>query len=110
VPLTGIFDGGQMDPIVRQWKKIPADTQVVANWERVSALLSDKQSAPYTPDGPHDFMHLKVLVADDTVVTGSYNFSANAEHNAENQIHLDDPVTVAAYVAYLDTVIATYAG
>jgi phosphatidylserine/phosphatidylglycerophosphate/cardiolipin synthase-like enzyme len=110
VPLTGIFDGGQMDPIVRQWKKIPADTQVVANWERVSALLSDKQSAPYTPDGPHDFMHLKVLVADDTVVTGSYNFSANAERNAENQIHLDDPDTVAAYVAYLDTVIATYAG
>lgn len=110
VPVSGIYDGGQMDPIVRQWRRIPADAQVVVDWEKVSAVLAHKQSAPYTPDGPHDFMHLKVLVADDTVVTGSYNFSANAERNAENQIHLDDPGTVAAYVEFLDTVIATYTG
>jgi phosphatidylserine/phosphatidylglycerophosphate/cardiolipin synthase-like enzyme len=58
----------------------------------------------------HDFLHLKVLIADGEVTTGSYNFSANAEHNAENQIHLTDPGIVAAYAGYIDAVISTYAG
>lgn len=40
--------------------------------------------------------------------TGSYNFSANAERNAENQAHLDDPATVAAFAGHLETVIAAY--
>ena len=53
-------------------------------------------------------MHLKVLLADDPVTTGSYNFSANAERNAENQVHLNDPATVAAYDTYLHTVIDDY--
>jgi phosphatidylserine/phosphatidylglycerophosphate/cardiolipin synthase-like enzyme len=53
-------------------------------------------------------MHLKVLIADDEVTTGSYNFSANAERNAENQIHFTDPATVTAYTDYLATVIAAY--
>jgi phosphatidylserine/phosphatidylglycerophosphate/cardiolipin synthase-like enzyme len=108
IPLTGIYDGGQMDPIVRQWKSNPKDAAVVANWQKVAALLVHKQSTPYTPTSVHDFMHLKVLIADDEVTTGSYNFSANAEHNAENQIHLTDPDTVAAYTDYVNTVIATY--
>jgi phosphatidylserine/phosphatidylglycerophosphate/cardiolipin synthase-like enzyme len=53
-------------------------------------------------------MHLKVLVGDDTVTTGSYNFSANAERNAENQIVLTDPTVVRAYSDYLDTLIEMY--
>ena len=106
VPLTGIYDAGQMDPIVKEWKA--SGSAVVADWTTVSAKLAHKQSVPYTPSGPHDFMHLKVLVADDTVTTGSYNFSANAEHNAENQLHLQDKTTVNAYVAYLNKVITTY--
>ncbi|MDX6230887.1 MAG: hypothetical protein QOI76_4277 [Frankiales bacterium] len=108
VPLSGIYDSGQMDPIVREWRQNPKDTAVVADWEKVSAHLGHKRSQPYTPTGTHNFMHLKVLLADDVVTTGSYNFSANAEHNAENQVHLADPATVDAYAAYLATVIAAY--
>jgi phosphatidylserine/phosphatidylglycerophosphate/cardiolipin synthase-like enzyme len=74
----------------------------------VSAHLVAKRSTPYSPSGPHDFMHLKVLLADDEVTTGSYNFSANAERNAENQIHLTDPDTVTAYAGFLDAVVAAY--
>ncbi|MDX6231029.1 MAG: hypothetical protein QOI76_4419, partial [Frankiales bacterium] len=58
--------------------------------------------------GTHNFMHLKVLLADDVLTTGSYNFSANAEHNAENQLHVNDPAAVSAYADFLDTVIAAY--
>jgi phosphatidylserine/phosphatidylglycerophosphate/cardiolipin synthase-like enzyme len=53
-------------------------------------------------------MHLKVLIADDEVTTGSYNFSANAERNAENQIHLTDPGTVITYTDYINAVISLY--
>jgi phosphatidylserine/phosphatidylglycerophosphate/cardiolipin synthase-like enzyme len=108
ISVTGIYDGGQMDPIVAQWQDNPADAAVLADWHKIAVRLAVKHSTPYTPDGPHDFMHLKVLIADDTVVTGSYNFSANAERNAENQIHLDDPATVSAYTDYLAAVTAAY--
>lgn len=108
IPLSGIYDGGQMEPIVRQWEQAGNGT-VLDQWTTVAAHLVGKDSAPYTPGGPHDFMHLKVLLSDDTVTTGSYNFSANAERNAENQVHVGDPATVAAYADYLQTLIDTYA-
>ena len=63
---------------------------------------------PLHADRAHDFMHLKVLITDDELTTGSYNFSANAERNAENQIHLDDPATVSAYADYITAVAAAY--
>lgn len=108
VPVTGIYDGGQMDPIVRGWQANPHDTALVATWQKVSQHLVAKHSVPYTPTSAHNFMHLKVLVSDDTLTTGSYNFSANAERNAENQIHLTDPATVATYTDYLGQVIDAY--
>jgi phosphatidylserine/phosphatidylglycerophosphate/cardiolipin synthase-like enzyme len=99
VAVSGIYDGGQMDPIVRRWAKSPQDGELVKTWQKVSHQLVAKQSTPYTPTGPHDFMHLKVMVSDEVLTTGSYNFSANAERNAENKLHLTDPTTVNAYVA-----------
>ncbi len=111
VAVTGIFDGGQMDPIVTQWKS-ETDSyhqQLLANWTAVSQRLARKQSTPYTPTGPHDFMHLKVMVTDDTVTTGSFNFSANAQHNAENQLAVGDPDIVQEYVDFLGQLVDEYA-
>jgi phosphatidylserine/phosphatidylglycerophosphate/cardiolipin synthase-like enzyme len=109
VPVTGVYDGGQMDAIVAQdWVPNPHAAGVLADWRTVSAHLARKDSTPYTPTSVHDFMHLKVLLTDDVLTTGSYNFSTNAEKNAENQIHLDDPHTVAAYADYLGAVVAAY--
>ncbi len=53
-------------------------------------------------------MHLKVLVSDDTITTGGYNFSANAERNAENQLHLDGADIVAQYGAFIDAFVQAY--
>lgn len=108
VAVSGIYDGGQMDPIVTRWSTNPRDAGLVATWEKVSQYLVAKHSAPFTKTGPHDFMHLKVLISDDVLTTGSYNFSKNAERNAENQVHLTDPDTVNLYVTYLTTIIDTY--
>jgi phosphatidylserine/phosphatidylglycerophosphate/cardiolipin synthase-like enzyme len=108
IPVNGIYDGGQMDPIVAGWQEHAGDAQVLADWSVVAARLARKNSTPYTSTGPHDFMHLKVLLSDDVVTTGSYNFSANAERNAENQITLNDPDAVAAYADYLSKVVTAY--
>jgi phosphatidylserine/phosphatidylglycerophosphate/cardiolipin synthase-like enzyme len=111
IAISGIYDAGQMDPIESEWaaSSKPATQAVLVNWRTIKTLLAAKHSTPYTPTGPHDFMHNKILITDTSLVTGSYNFSANAEHNAENQLHLShDPTVLAAYTHYLATITSTY--
>ena len=72
------------------------------------AHLIGKRSTPYTPSGRHDFMHDKVLVIDDTVITGSYNFSRSAQFNAENILFLDSAALAEQYSRYIDHLIAKY--
>jgi phosphatidylserine/phosphatidylglycerophosphate/cardiolipin synthase-like enzyme len=54
-------------------------------------------------------MHNKVLVIDDTVITGSYNFSRSAEFNAENILFLESPPLAETYSHYIDHLIEKYA-
>lgn len=54
-------------------------------------------------------MHNKVLVVDQQiVVTGSYNFSQNATHNAENIITLFDEPIACQYGQYIEGLISKY--
>src|SRR5690348_10223094 len=85
--LSGIYDAGEMHTVEAEWAKVPTSAPVLANWNTVKAHLVAKQSTPYTANETHDFMHNKVLLCDDTVATGSYNFSTNAEGNAETSGH-----------------------
>ncbi len=54
-------------------------------------------------------MHNKVIVCDDTVITGSYNFSRNGAGNAENVLLVHDAACAAAYAGYIDSLVAAYA-
>jgi phosphatidylserine/phosphatidylglycerophosphate/cardiolipin synthase-like enzyme len=109
VPVSGIYDGGQMGPIEREWAKHASDAQVLSDWRTVKEHLVAKKSTPYTRNGPHDFMHNKALITDGHLITGSYNISANAEKNAENQLHIsDDNRLVTRYAKYIATIAATY--
>jgi phosphatidylserine/phosphatidylglycerophosphate/cardiolipin synthase-like enzyme len=51
-------------------------------------------------DKSHKTAHNKVIIIDDSIlITGSFNFSANAEDNAENMLIIRDmPKVVEAYV------------
>jgi phosphatidylserine/phosphatidylglycerophosphate/cardiolipin synthase-like enzyme len=111
VTLAGIYDAGQMDPIAARWKRSrsAASKQALADWQRLSALLVPKHSTPFTPTSPHDFMHHKVIVADDVVATGSYNVSANAEHNAENHVRIASPTIAARYRGQITALTRAYA-
>jgi phosphatidylserine/phosphatidylglycerophosphate/cardiolipin synthase-like enzyme len=110
IPVTGIYDSGQMDPIVRQWRRSKAagTAQALADFLQVAALLAKKQSTPYTPTSDHDFLHHKVVVCDSVVATGSYNFSANAEHNAENHLRISSPSIADRYVAQIRALMKAY--
>jgi phosphatidylserine/phosphatidylglycerophosphate/cardiolipin synthase-like enzyme len=58
--------------------------------------------------GRHDFMHNKVLVIDDTVITGSYNFSRSAQFNAENILFIESAGVAAEYSGYIDHLLEKY--
>jgi phosphatidylserine/phosphatidylglycerophosphate/cardiolipin synthase-like enzyme len=103
----GIFDRTQMESVFDQWQGTPAEWKIGA-FKQVSAGLSGKRSTPYGPGTPHDFMHNKVLVIDDTVITGSFNLSHSATENAENILVIQDAVVADRYNAYIDHLIARY--
>src|SRR5207245_890004 len=85
----GVYDRTQMEGVFAQWRGQPSEWKVGA-FQRAAAGLVGKRSTPYTPGGRHDFMHNKVVVADDTVLTGSYNLSNSATENAENLLVIED--------------------
>lgn len=66
-------------------------------------------SHAFNPGREQDFMHNKVMIIDDhLVVTGSYNFSENAEGNDENVLIIDSPAIATAYSAYFNALFAKY--
>jgi phosphatidylserine/phosphatidylglycerophosphate/cardiolipin synthase-like enzyme len=110
VAVDGIYDRTQMSDVFRQWQSVPSNHWKVPALHEIIARagLVGKNSTPYTPSGVHDFMHNKVLVIDDTVITGSYNFSRSAEFNAENILFLESASLAETYSAYIDHLIQKY--
>jgi phosphatidylserine/phosphatidylglycerophosphate/cardiolipin synthase-like enzyme len=105
----GVYDRTQMEGVHDQWRGTPSEWKIAA-FERVAAPLAGKRSTPYAPDAPHDFMHNKIVVADDTVLTGSYNLSHSAEENAENVLIVSSPALAERYNDYIGQLVGRYAG
>jgi phosphatidylserine/phosphatidylglycerophosphate/cardiolipin synthase-like enzyme len=110
VDLRGVVDRTQVDGVVYQWRtnghsawKIPILASVFAN-----ADFKGKPSTQWTPETPHDFMHAKVTVADDTVFAGSFNLSRSGEMNAENVLEVHDPELAERLAGYIDEVRERY--
>jgi phosphatidylserine/phosphatidylglycerophosphate/cardiolipin synthase-like enzyme len=110
VKVDGIYDRTQMEDVYRQWQEVPQNRWKIPALQEIVARagLVGKNSTPYTPTSTHDFMHNKVLVVDDTVITGSYNFSRSAQFNAENILFIDNPPFAETYSAYIDHLIQKY--
>jgi phosphatidylserine/phosphatidylglycerophosphate/cardiolipin synthase-like enzyme len=108
--VAGIVDETQVDQVFYQWR-----TNGVSEWKipllrRIleGAGFSGKTSIPWTPESVHDFMHAKVVVADDTVFAGSFNFSRSGEQNAENVLEIRDAALADRLAAYVDELRARY--
>ena len=110
VAVDGIYDRTQMEQVYVQWQEVPQNRWKIGALQEIIARagLIGKNSTPYTPAGRHNFMHNKVLVIDDTVITGSYNFSRSAQFNAENILFIESAPLAEAYSAYIDHLIQNY--
>ena len=66
------------------------------------AEFAGKPSTPWAHDTPHDFMHAKVTVVDDTVFAGSFNLSRSGEQNAENVLEIEDAALADELATFID--------
>ncbi len=112
VKVDGVYDRTQMTEVYGQWQMVPQNRWKVPALHDVIARagLAGKNSTPFTPTGRHDYMHNKILVVDDTVITGSYNFSRSAQFNAENILFIESARLAAVYSDYIDGLIVKYGG
>ena len=111
VKLSGVYDGPEMKVVLTDWGKSGKSTAKANQWKKVSTHLVPKWSYPYSPNGPHNFMHDKLVVVDEKqVITGSFNFSENATHNAENVLTMNDAAVAKQYAAYVASLVAAYKG
>jgi phosphatidylserine/phosphatidylglycerophosphate/cardiolipin synthase-like enzyme len=108
--VAGVIDETQVDEVFHQWAtngvsawKIP-----LLNTVLTAAPFSGKPTIPWTPESLHNFMHAKVVVADDVTFVGSFNFSRSGERNAENVLEIHDAATADRLAAFIDEVRARY--
>jgi phosphatidylserine/phosphatidylglycerophosphate/cardiolipin synthase-like enzyme len=111
--VTGIVDATQVHQVLHQWRMPGSSVRWKADvLVRLLARhgFAGKRSVPWAVDQPHDFLHAKVVVCDDTVFAGSFNHSHSGEQNAENVLELDDPVLAQRLADWIDGLRARYDG
>ncbi len=112
VDVSGVYDATQMDQVNRQWGAQPAAAWKIAAFHSIigAAQFGSKRSTPYAVGSVHDFMHAKIVVADDYVYAGSFNLSHSGEQNAENVVQIESRTVADVCSAYIDRVAARYGG
>lgn len=112
VDIGGVYDATQMDEVHRQWSGESQAAWKIAAFNSIIAAVrfGGKHSTPYAKGTVHDFMHAKILVADDYVYVGSFNLSHSGESNAENVIQFHNPALADRCATYIEQVAARYGG
>jgi phosphatidylserine/phosphatidylglycerophosphate/cardiolipin synthase-like enzyme len=108
IEVAGLYDGPQMDTILRQWTEAHVGEGKIAAWKKIAGRLAGKESNPYGPDVPHNFTHDKLIGADDLIVTGSFNSSNHARGNGENTIILREQGLAQSCDAHIWALAARY--
>jgi len=108
--VAGVVDETQVDEVFHQWAtngvsawKIPLLRTILAG-----APFSGKPSTRWTPESLHDFMHAKLVVADDVAFVGSFNFSRSGERNAENVLEIHNSAIADRLATFVDEVRRRY--
>jgi len=112
IDVAGVYDATQMDEVQHQWASQAGAAWKIAAFHAITTAVrfGGKRSTPYAKGSVHDFMHAKVLVADDYVYAGSFNLSHSGESNAENVIQVESAEVADLCAAYIDRVAARYGG
>ena len=108
--VAGIIDDTQVDQVFGQWKTNGVSAWKIPLLRRVleGAAFSGKRSTRWSPESVNDFMHAKVVVADDTSFVGSFNFSRSGERNAENVLEIRDEGIADRLAGFVDQVRSRY--
>jgi phosphatidylserine/phosphatidylglycerophosphate/cardiolipin synthase-like enzyme len=110
--IAGVYDATQMDEVQHQWAAPAGSAWKITAFQTIVAAVrfGAKRSTPYAKGSVHDFMHAKILVADDYVYAGSFNLSHSGEQNAENVIQIESAALANLCAGYIDHVAARYGG
>lgn len=104
--IQGVIDPHGMQDVLRY-----RDVSAPEFWFMRDRRFVAAPSHAFNPQAEQDFMHNKALILDDSmVVTGSFNFSENAELNDENMLVIRSAQVAAAYTSYFDRLYAAYGG
>ena len=108
--VAGVIDDTQVDQVFGQWRSNGVSEWKIPLLQRVleGAAFSGKVSTPWSPTSLNDFMHAKVVVADDTAFVGSFNFSRSGERNAENVLEIREASVADRLAAFVDEIRARY--
>lgn len=106
--IAAVLDATQVAEVIEQWRKKP---QVSWKGPALRSFLghvpvSGKRSTPWTPESVHDYMHAKIVVADDASFLGSFNLSRSGERNAENMLEIEDAALAERLAAFVDEIRA----
>jgi phosphatidylserine/phosphatidylglycerophosphate/cardiolipin synthase-like enzyme len=112
IDIAGVYDATQMDEVQHQWSSQAGAAWKITAFHSIAAAVrfGAKRSTPYAKGSVHDFMHAKILVADDYVYAGSFNLSHSGEMNAENVMQIGSAAVADTCAAYIDRVAARYGG
>jgi phosphatidylserine/phosphatidylglycerophosphate/cardiolipin synthase-like enzyme len=107
--IKGVVDPHEMKQVMSPPRGKPKVPTTLFWFARGDKRFVAAPSHPYSQNDNNDFMHNKVIIIDDrTVVTGSYNFSENAESNDENTLILESKEIADAFTRYFDILFAEY--
>lgn len=102
--IRGVYDPHGMQDVLRYSQQDPS-----LFWFMHDPRFVAAPSHAFDAAHEQDFMHNKTLIVDDRlVITGSYNFSENAEANAENLLAIESAEVAAAYTTYFDALHTVY--
>jgi phosphatidylserine/phosphatidylglycerophosphate/cardiolipin synthase-like enzyme len=110
VDVRGIVDLTQMLDVRRQWIAEGGSSWKLPLLETVlsCAPFSGKPSIPWRPESVHNFMHAKVVVADDVAFVGSFNLSRSGETNAEDVLEIHDARVADELARFVEAIAARY--
>lgn len=110
VDVRGVIDMTQMLDVRRQWLAEGGSSWKLPLLETLltCAPFSGKRSIPWRPDSVRNFMHAKVVVADDVAFVGSFNLSRSGETNAEDVLEIHDKRVADELAAFVEAVAERY--